>query len=323
MQKNSASGNIMVVGSLAYDRIMDFPGRFGDHILPEKIHALNVSFFVQKLEERFGGTAGNIAYTLALLGEHPCIVSAAGKDFAPYEAWLLRHGVNIDFVKRNHIELTASAYIITDRARNQITGFHPGAMRNKNVRIGLSKRLAKPVSLAIISPGNPKDMLAAAEECGREKIPYIFDPGQQIPVLDPQALRGAMAGAMMVIGNDYEMALIAQKTNLSKLTLLKKRKTVITTFGEEGSEKATAEKTYRIPALRVKKAVDPTGAGDAYRAGLIAALAKRRSWEVAGRIAATVASFAVEHYGTQEHHISWETVRVRYKKYFPSPRVDF
>lgn len=299
---------IFVSGSLAYDRIMDFPGNFSDHILPEKLHILNVCFTVNGLKEKFGGTAGNIAYSLALLGEKPLVLAACGRDFDRYEKWLRENGLSLDGIKRIEGELTAGAYITTDQADNQITGFNPGAMNHPS-RFEFGK-VNHSKSLAIISPGNLEDMLAYPQIFKERRIPYIFDPGQSITSFSGDQLLEMMTGAEIFISNDYELEMVMRATGLDKKELLKRTKAIITTLGEKGSLVCANREQVEIPAVKVSQSPDPTGAGDAYRAGLIKGLALGRDLSEAARMGATSASYAVESYGTQEHRYTesefWE-----------------
>lgn len=301
---------IFVSGSLAYDRIMDFPGKFSDHILPEKIHILNVCFLVNGLVEKFGGTAGNIAYNLALLGERPVILSAAGRDFDSYEKWLCSHGLSLDGIRRIQEELTAGAYITTDKADNQITGFNPGAMKYpSNYEFN---GVIPNDSMGIVSPGNLEDMIAYSRMYKLRNIRYIFDPGQQIPVMPKPELIEMITGSELLVANDYELQMIEQASGLEKQELLTVTKGIITTLGEKGSVISTKAKETEIPVVRASKVLDPTGAGDAYRAGLINGLAMGKNLEEAARMGATCASYAVECYGTQEHSFSRADFHERY-----------
>jgi adenosine kinase len=302
---------IFVSGSLAYDRIMDFPGRFADHLLPDKLHILNVCFMVGGLKEKFGGTAGNIAYNLALLGETPLILAAAGQDFERYEAWLKKNGLPLDGIRRVDDVLTAGAYITTDKADNQITAFNPGAMdRRSRYRFdGLDPQ----TTLAIISPGNLNDMREYSQTYKDLKTPYIFDPGQSIPAFSGQDLAEMISGSEIFISNDYELEMIRQSTGLSNGDLLKKTKNIITTLGEAGSVIVNSTGQTRVPARKVSRVVDPTGAGDAYRAGLIKGLAMGRSLPEAASMGATCAAYAVEHLGTQEHSFTQEEFWTRHQ----------
>ncbi len=309
--------HIFVSGSLAYDRIMDFPGRFVDHILPEKIHILNVCFMVNGLTERFGGTAGNIAYNLALLEEKPVILATGGKDFAPYQEWLASLGLPLAGIRLIDEEFTAGAYITTDLADNQITGFNPGAMKHESEYhfAGASPN----DSLAIIAPGNLADMLAYSRRYKEMRLPYIFDPGQSIPAWGADELREMATGALAIIMNDYEMEMFHQKTDLSEGDLQNRAQALIITKGEEGSELIGPEGRKVIPPAKPLKVQDPTGAGDAYRAGLLKGLTLKLPWATSVLLGSTLASFAVEQAGTQEHCVSLADFRQRYQDNFGAP----
>ena len=294
--------NIIISGSLAYDRIMDFPGYFTDHILPEKIHVLNVSFTVTSLIEKFGGTAGNIAYALSLLGEKPILLAAIGRDYHRYFEWLTKNKIACDNITIIEEELTASAYITTDRADNQITGFNPGAMKYPS-SFNFDKINPKE-SIAIIAPGNLEDMMSYPITCKAKGIDYIFDPGQSLPMWDSQDLIQCIEGSKIVISNDYELELIMNKTGLDKKKLLQRTNTIVTTLGELGSRICTPDCEINIPAIKPKKVIDPTGAGDAYRAGLIMGLIQGRNIEQSAKMGSVCASFAIESYGTQEYYFS-------------------
>ena len=306
--------SILVSGSLAYDKIMNFPGLFADHILPEKIHALNVSFPIFELRQNFGGTAGNIAFNLALLEVAPVIISTAGNDFAKYEQWLTEHKICTDQIKKISDMPCACAHIITDEADNQITGFHFGAMQ---IPVGeISESIIKSAKLAIVSAGNIDDMTILPKQYKQCGLPYIFDPGQAIPALSENQIKDCIAGAKILIVNDYELSLILQKTGLSKADIIKQVEILITTFGEKGSLIERGAKKFEIPAAKPKNISDPTGAGDAYRAGLIKGLLLGWPLDKVGRLAATVAAYTVEKYGTQTHAFSWESLQQRYKQNF-------
>jgi adenosine kinase len=308
---------IFVSGSLAYDRIMDFPGRFVDHILPEKIHILNVCFMVNGFRERFGGTAGNIAYNLALLGEKPVILATAGKDFGPYREWLTKLGLPLDGIKEILEELTAGAYITTDLADNQITGFNPGAMKHRSeYRFG---RVDPAAALAIVAPGSLEDMLAYTRAYKARGVPYIFDPGQSIPAWGSAALREMTRGALALIVNDYELEMFQQKTGMVLEDILGLTPSLITTQGDRGSYWRTLARSEYFPAVPPRRVSDPTGAGDAYRAGVLKGLAFRLSWPEAIRLGAVLASFCVEEQGTQEHRMELQQFRERYQQNFGTP----
>jgi adenosine kinase len=295
---------IFVSGSLAYDRIMDFPGKFEDHILPEKIHILNVCFVVEGLKEKFGGTAGNIAYNLALLGESPVILATAGNDFDLYEAWLSKHGLSMSGIRLIEDELTAGAYITTDMGGNQITGFNPGSMKYPSLH---QFEGANPQeTMAIVAAGNVEDMAAYSQSYKELEIPYIFDPGQQISVLSGEQLIEMITGSEVLISNDYELEMIIQETGLDRDELLERTKAIISTFGGKGSLLRTQEEEVEIPAAEALQVLDPTGAGDAYRAGLVKGLVMGRELADAARMGSTCASYAVERYGTQEHSFTDE-----------------
>jgi adenosine kinase len=288
---------------------MDFPGYFSDHILPEKIHMLNVAFQVDSVKEKFGGTAGNIAYALSLLGEHPVISGAIGHDYHRYFEWFAKNGIATDNIKIIENELTASAYITTDKADNQITGFHPGAMKY-SAAMDFNKLNPKE-TIIIVSPGNLADMLSYPAICKARGMDYIFDPGQSLPMLEAGNLTQAIEGCRILITNDYELELIISKTGLKKAALLKLANTIIVTQGESGSLVSTLDGEIKIPAVKTKKAVDPTGAGDAYRGGLISGLTHGKSIRDCAKMGSVCASFCVECYGTQDYRFSQEEFNER------------
>ena len=294
--------NILVSGSLAYDRIMDFPGHFSDHILPEKIHVLNVSFTVNGLTEKFGGTAGNIAYGLSLLGEKPLILATIGRDYHSYFDWLTKNKISNDGIRIIEQELTASAYITTDQADNQITGFNPGAMKFGST-FDFS-RLSSEESIAIVAPGNLEDMMNCSAMYKSKGIDYIFDPGQSLPMWNSTDLIKCIDDSKIMISNDYELELIISKTGLDKKNLLQRTNTIITTLGELGSRVCTPDYEIDIPAIKPKEVVDPTGAGDAYRAGLIKGLIQNLNIKQSTEMGSVCASFAIECYGTQEYYFN-------------------
>jgi adenosine kinase len=301
--------DIIVSGSLAYDRIMDFPGHFSDHILPEKIHSLNVCFQVDGMKEKFGGTAGNIAYALTLMGEKPAISATIGRDYHQYFKWLAKNGISSEAIKIVEDEFTASAYITTDKADNQITGFNPGAMKYSS---SLDfDRINPKETLLIISPGNLEDMVNYPRLCKARGINYIFDPGQSLPMLDAKDLIQAIEGSLILISNDYELDLITSKTGLSKETLRRRARTIIVTLGELGSKVFTPEGEISVSAVTPMRVEDPTGAGDSYRGGLISGLIRGKDIEQCARMGSVCASFAVECYGTQEYRFSREEFNER------------
>jgi len=306
--------DVFISGSLAYDRIMDFPGKFEEHILPDKIHVLNVCFTVNGLKENFGGTAGNIAYTLSLLGESPHILATAGKDFKRYGQWLLKNDISMKHIRHIPEEFTAGAYITTDRMDNQITGFNPGAMKHPSL-FNFDAVNAGDV-LFIVAPGNLSDMVSYTHVCRDRGIPYIFDPGQSIPALSGDQLSDMITGSRLLISNDYELEMIIRATGLDRNQILSRTMGMITTLGEHGSILTTAEGEYRLPSAEVAQVYDPTGAGDAYRAGLIKGLAMGKDLLGAARLGVICAAYAVERYGTQEHYFSQEAFWARYEASF-------
>ena len=301
--------NVIVSGSLAYDRIMDFPGYFSDHILPEKIHVLNVCFQVNGMKEKFGGTAGNIAYALTLMGEKPAISATIGRDYHRYFEWLEKNKISTEHIKIIEDEFTASAYITTDQADNQITGFNPGAMKYSSALD--FKKLQPKKTLVIVSPGNLEDMVNYPRACKARGIDYVFDPGQSLPMLDAKDLVQAIDGCRVLISNDYEMDLIMSKTGLNKKALLRRAKAIIVTLGERGSQVFSSDGEIDIPAVKPRTVEDPTGAGDSYRGGLISGLIRGKDIQQCARMASACASFAVECYGTQEYKFSPEEFNQR------------
>ncbi|UCG84227.1 MAG: carbohydrate kinase family protein [Dehalococcoidia bacterium] len=304
--------NVIVSGSLAYDRIMDFPGNFSDHILPDKIHVLNVSFTVNSMVEKFGGTAGNISYALRLLGEKPIILATIGRDHERYFDWLQSNQIAIDSIRIIEEEFTACAYITTDRADNQITGFNPGSMKYPSSFDfgGIDTRSC----IAIVAPGNLEDMRVYSQTYQSRGIDFIFDPGQSLPMWDGGELAECISGSRILVSNDYELDLIINMTGLDRTELLKRTGVIITTLGEQGSRVYTADDEIVIPAVKPGTVVDPTGAGDAYRAGLIKGLVQRKKIAECAMMGSVCASYAVEHYGTQGYHFSLEEFQKRLDK---------
>ena len=305
---------IYISGSLAYDRIMDFPGKFSDHILPDKIHILNVCFTVNGMIEKFGGTAGNIAYSLGLLNEKPIILATIGKDYRSYFDWLEKNNISAEGIKVIDEEFTAGAYITTDRSDNQITGFNPGAMKHPS---GYDFSNADPDNaISLIGPGNLTDMIEYAKACKHKKVRYICDPGQSLTAWDKHALIEWITGSMLLISNDYELEMIMNMTNMNKKELMNLPGAIISTLGEKGSLISTPEGDITVPSAKVDAVVDPTGAGDAYRAGLIKGIAMGNGLETAAKKGAVAAAYAVEKYGTQGHFFTYDEFIERYKVNF-------
>ncbi|MFH0853317.1 MAG: carbohydrate kinase family protein [bacterium] len=303
---------IIISGSIAHDRIMSFPGYFRDHILPDKIHMLNVSFMLNSYKESFGGTAGNIAYNLQMLGFIPVVVGAVGNDFDKYQKHLKKKKIDLSSLKYINSEPTALGSIFTDRADNQITGFYAGAMLHAS---GF-KKIPAQSKMAIVSPGNLYDMKKLPKLFRSKKVPFIYDPGQQIVSLSGGSLIQGMKESVALVGNDYEISLILSKARIKKHNLFKYTSVVITTLGAKGSVINLPDEQIKIPPVKVKKVVDPTGAGDAYRAGLIAGLVSNMPLRKAGRLASMVASYAVEYQGTQVHKFTNKDITKRYKANF-------
>jgi adenosine kinase len=301
--------DIIVSGSLALDRIMDFPGKFSDHILPDKIHMLNVCFMVNGMQEKFGGTAGNIAYNLGLLEEKPTIIGTAGKDFGEYKEWLEKNGLSTQGIRILEDTPTASAYITTDQDDNQIIGFNPGAMGQPcNQKIN---GFSKDNCLGIVSPGNLDDMQEYPESFREKGIPFICDPGQAIPALSGEQLRKMMQGSHILVCNDYELEQVRQKTGLNNEEMLELTQNIIVTLGEKGGKIINKTGEYPVPAVKVANAPDPTGAGDAFRAGVLKGLTQDMPLEEAARLGAVCASFCVEKHGTQAHSFTPDEVGKR------------
>ena len=306
---------ILVSGSLAYDHIMDFHGHFKDHILPEKVHILNVSFLVNSLRKMRGGCAANIAYNLALLQERPTIVGTAGHDFEDYRRGLEQAGVDTSGIKIIPDEFTASCFITTDRSSNQITGFYPGAM-NYAHELHMGDYLEMKPRLAIISPNDPQAMVEHVQQCRELDIPFIYDPGQQVIFLEGEALLDGIRGAKVIVGNDYELGIIEKKTGRTPEQLLELCEMVVVTRGEFGSTLITAQRTVDVPVAAEKTLVDPTGCGDAYRAGIIKGLLNDYSLEQMGRVAALAATYCIENHGTQAHSYTPAEFAARYNENF-------
>lgn len=301
--------NILVSGSLAYDHIMDFPGYFRDHFMPDKLHNINVSFNIEGHFEHFGGTAGNIAYTLALLGEKPTVIAAAGDDFERYKTHLDGAGVDTSRIRIEPKLETAFAYILTDKGDNQIAAFHPGASREAYA----AEIPMKKDSLAIIAPGSIADMKEFPEKFRKAGATFMFDPGQSIPVLSGDDLKNGITGAEVVFANDYEFTLIEFKTGWKPADVVKVAKTLIITLGEAGSRIITPAGEIRVSAMSVQENRDPTGAGDGYRAGYMKAYLAGATPQQCAQLASACATYVVENVGTQGHHFSMEELKQRYE----------
>lgn len=306
---------IVVAGSIAFDYIMVFPGHFKDHILPDKVHVLSVSFLVESMKRQHGGTAPNIAYNLALLGERPTVLGTVGEDFAEYRAWLESHGVDTSGIKPIPGEFTSSCFINTDLQDNQITAFYPGAMSQAHTLSFKDEALRK-TDFVIIAPNDPLAMERYAAECTELGIPYLYDPSMQAPRMTAEELRAGFAGARVLTGNDYEFGMMATKLNISEDELRSLVPIAVVTKGEHGSSIFVDGVEHVIPPARPRNVVDPTGAGDAFRAGFVKGMAHGLPWDITGRIASLSAVYAVEQTGTQQHSYSWQEFVDRYRENF-------
>ncbi len=291
----------LICGSLAYDTVMVFPGRFREHILPDSIHMLNVSFLVPSMKRNFGGCSGNIAYNLRLLGGEGAPMATVGTDFEVYARWLAECGVRTDHVLTIDGEFTAQAFITTDLDANQINAFHPGAMDH-------SHRNHVPVdagvTLGVIAPDGREGMLAHSMQFAAAGIPVLFDPGQQLPRFDRAELLGFVERSRWIAVNDYEAQLLRDRTGEEVSTIAKKVEALIITRGAQGSVILAGGREIEIPAARADAVVDPTGCGDAYRAGLIHGLVQGLDWETTGRIASLLGAIKIAHAGTQNHRVT-------------------
>lgn len=303
----------LICGSMAYDTIMVFPDRFKNHILPEQVHILNVAFLVPELRREFGGCAGNIAYNLKLLGGEPRILATVGKDFGPYRDWLSTLGIAQDHITVRPETFTAQAYITTDLDDNQITAFHPGAMsfahetpvpNDPSIRLGL------------ISPDGKEGMISHAEAFARLKIPFIFDPGQGLPMFEGEELLKLTDLASYITLNDYEAKLFEERTGLDVGTLASRVEALIITRGSQGSLIHTQGQILEIPPAKIRTTQDPTGCGDAYRAGLVQGLLDGKDLETSGRMASLMGAIKVESPGTQNHAFTLAEFRTRYRETF-------
>ena len=307
--------SIIITGSVAYDYLMSFPGRFREHILPEQLHQISLSFLVDSMRKQRGGCAPNIAYSLALLGEHPTVMATVGQDFGEYRAWLEENGVDTSAIVEVPDEFTSSFFVNTDLENNQIASFYIGAMGRADM-LSFRDLDYQAIELTILSPNAPAAMVKYARECQELGIPYIYDPSQQIIRLSGEELLEGTRGARMLIVNEYEFGLIRRKTGLSDEELLALPQVTIITQGERGSTIHAAGQTWHIPAVPPEPLVEPTGVGDAYRAGVIKGMLRGYRWETTGRIAALAATYVLEQEGTQNHRYTREEFVARYRRLF-------
>jgi len=313
---------IVVTGSIAFDYIMSFPGRFKDHILPDKIHMLSVSFLVDSMRKERGGCAPNIAYSLALLGERPAVMGTVGQDFSDYRAWLERHGIDTSLIREIPDLFTASFFVSTDQDNNQIASFYTGAMARARDLSFHHVGSPKP-TLAVISPNDPVAMTRYAQECKALGIPYMYDPSQQIIRLSAEELVDGARGAKVLIVNNYELEMFKNKTRLSDEEVQRLAEILIVTCGEEGSVIWADGRKVEVPAVCPSTMCEPTGVGDAYRAGIIKGMLRGYSWETTGRIASLAATYVLERHGTQNHHYTRAEFVARYRETFgDAPELD-
>jgi adenosine kinase len=309
---------IVVTGSIAYDYLMSFPGKFTEHFLPEHFSRVSLSFLVDSMDKRRGGCAPNIAYTLALLGERPRLMATAGQDFGDYRRWLDAAGIDTTLVKDVADKFTASFFCSTDTANNQIASFYTGAMAHAGE---LSFRTAGPVDLAIISPNDPGAMTQYADECRTLGIRFIYDPGQQCARMSGEELMHGLSGAEIVICNDYELELLRQKTRLDDSGILARAKALVVTRGEHGSSVIRSSGRVDVPAVTPDRIADPTGVGDAYRGGFMKGLAAGADDAVCARLGSVAATFALEHLGGTSHAYNWAEFSARYEKHFGALKI--
>ncbi|MGJ8618997.1 MAG: carbohydrate kinase family protein [Methylophilaceae bacterium] len=301
----------LICGSLAFDTIMVFQDQFKNHILPDQIHKLSVAFFVPEMRKEFGGTAGNIAYNLQLLEGEPLIMATVGEDFANYQTWLEKHNLTSPHVKTIPDSFTAQAFITTDLDDNQITAFHPGAMQASHLN---SVNDCKDIALAIIAPDGRDGMFQHAKECHEANIPFMFDPGQGLPMFNGEELMHFIEMASYLAVNDYEAQVLQDKTGLTLAQLAERVEALIVTLGAEGSNIYADGQLYEIPSVKPSAIVDPTGCGDAYRAGLLYGIVRKWDWVTCGRLAATMGAIKIASRGGQNHHPSREEIENIYSQ---------
>jgi len=304
---------LIVTGSIAFDYLMQFPGKFTEHILAEHLQRVSLSFLVDSMDKRRGGCAPNVAYTLALLGERPYLVATAGQDFKEYDEWLRAAGVDTSHVHHVPDKFTASFFCSTDVENNQIASFYIGAMANASE---LSLRTIHDPGLVIISPNDPGAMVQYAQECRTIGVPFIFDPGQQCARLSGDDLRDGLKGARLVICNDYEFELIRQKTGMDEQQLLQQASALMITRGENGSSVYESPIRIDVPAIPPHRIVDPTGVGDAFRGGLMKGMAIGKSLKECAQLGTVAATYALEHLGGQSHAYTKKEFTDRYAEHF-------
>jgi adenosine kinase len=303
----------LISGSLAYDTVMVFNGRFRESILPDRIHMLNVAFLVPGLRRNFGGCAGNIAYNCRLLGVDCRVIAAVGDDFDGYEAWMRRNGLSLDYVRRVPGTYTAQAYITTDLDDNQITAFHPGAME-KSGELEFPRDAG--ISIGIVAPDSREAMIRRAQQFADAGIPFVFDPGQGLPLFGGEDLEVFVDQAAWVVVNDYEGQLVQERTGLAPETIAERCRAYVVTRGAQGSTIYAEGRRIDVPAVKPERVVDPTGCGDAYRAGLLYGLQRGLDWETTGRLASLMGSLKIAHPGTQTHALAFDEIAARFHDAF-------
>jgi adenosine kinase len=306
---------LIVTGSIAFDYLMSFPGKFTEHFLPEHMHRVSLSFLVDSMDKRRGGCGPNIAYTIALLGERPYLMATAGQDFADYKAWMDAVDIDTTLVKVIDGKFCASFFCSTDLHSNQIASFYTGAMANAGE---LSMRTVPGIAdaIVIISPNDPGSMVQYAEECAAMGVKYIWDPGQQCARMEGSQLASGVTGAFMVIVNDYELELLRQKTGMGEQDILAHAPLLVVTKGEKGCTIFTKDGVEDVPAVPPHRIEDPTGVGDAFRGGFMKGLAMGAPYGVCARLGSVAATYALEHLGGTSHAYTWKEFTARYEQHF-------
>ena len=308
--------SVLITGSIAYDYIMVFPGFFKDHILPEKIENISVSFLVDSMKKQRGGVATNIAYNLALLGERPRIMATVGQDFAEYRAWLEANGVDTSAIVAIADDFTASFFVSTDGKQNQIAMFYTGAMAHAHKLSFKEHARGDAIDLVVISPNDPRAMVQYVCECKELHLPYIYDPSQQIIRLNGEELADGVRGSTITVVNEYELEMLKNKTGWTDHRISHETQILIVTLCEKGSRIHAEGKTITIPVVPPRRQADPTGVGDAYRAGIIKGYLKKLPWQTTGRLGSLAATYALEEYGTQNHRYAYDEFVARYREHF-------
>jgi adenosine kinase len=303
----------LICGSMAYDTVMTFEGRFREHILPDRIHVLNVSFLTPSMHRNFGGCAGNIAFNLKLIGGDGLIMAAVGHDFAPYAQWLERHGLPDTHIRTLPDQFTAQAFITTDQDNNQITAFHPGAMNYSHLNM-VSQ--SSGIKVGIVAPDGRQGMIDHVQQFAEAGVPCIFDLGQAMPLFNGEELRSLIDRSAWVALNDYEASAVSERTGWSLESMAARLRALVVTRGAEGSWIFAGGKRHEIPSAPISQATDPTGCGDAYRAGLLYGLEKDLDWETTGRIASLLGAIKIEQRGPQNHHFTLDQFKDRFRSAF-------